>query len=63
MTLPNDYCRCHDDGCTHRKICARYLERNSGVDCTSHCASLFPYDISLSDPCPAFIEVKNDSRG
>jgi hypothetical protein len=30
MTLPDDYCRCHDDKCPERGDCMRWLERGRG---------------------------------
>ena len=62
-TLPNDICRCMDDGCSERTQCLRWLHRhrsyNNGM--VSMCQSLFPYDIPLSDPCPLRIPVNDET--
>ena len=60
MTLPLDICRCHDDGCSERETCLRWLCRNDGneTDRIPHAKSLFPYDIPISEPCPQKIEAE-----
>lgn len=60
MTLPSDICRCHDDGCHEREQCRRWLERESG---TTHAASLFPYDLALSEPCPMRLPLADAAGG
>ena len=55
--LPNDVCRCHDDGCSEREQCLRYLQRNNVGERTPYCPSLFPYDIPIGNPCPNKIEA------
>ena len=54
--LPNDDCRCHDDGCPERDGCRRYTERSTG---RVHCGSLFPFDEPLLSPCPLKIPLGN----
>jgi hypothetical protein len=55
MSLANDICRCHDDGCRDALRCARFTERMYGNPQTPRCVSLFPYDVPLGDPCPMLI--------
>ena len=43
MPLLDDICRCHDDACTHRYGCARWIERGGGTRRTPHSWSLYPY--------------------
>lgn len=38
--LPDDVCRCHDDGCPEREECKRYLQRNNGGVHVVHAATL-----------------------
>lgn len=60
--LPNDFCRCHDDGCPQHETCLRWVDRNYGRPDHSypHSPSLFPYDIPLGSPCP--MQIKVDER-
>ena len=58
-TLPNDVCRCHDKGCPKHETCLRWLARNSGTgEWVSHSGSLYPYDRSLDQECPMYVEEK-----
>jgi hypothetical protein len=50
--LPNDVCRCLDEGCSVKNQCLRYLQRDTGGERTPYCPSLFPYDLPIGDPCP-----------
>ena len=50
--LKDDICRCHDDGCKEHERCMRWTQRNTGGPNLTHCESMFPYDIPLSEPCP-----------
>ena len=56
-----DIARCHDDGCSEREQCLRWLDRNNPHPRTVHMASLFPYDIPLDSPCPCRIPPKEES--
>ena len=58
IVLPNDICRCHDDGCAYHLACVRWLDKNRGSGkWISQCGSLYPYDQPLGHACPSFIGI------
>jgi hypothetical protein len=38
--LPDDVCRCHDEQCSEREECRRFLQRNTGGVHVKQAASL-----------------------
>jgi hypothetical protein len=54
--LSNDICRCHDAGCPERERCARWIARTDDHREIERAASLFPFDINITDPCPYRID-------
>lgn len=56
--LADDIARCHDALCPERENCLCWLERDFGGARTSHHRSLFPYDISIDQPCPMRIPAR-----
>jgi hypothetical protein len=54
--MTNDICRCHDDGCSEREQCLRWLLRDDYSGEAPHMPSLFPYDLPIGDPCPRQIK-------
>jgi len=59
INLRLDATRCMAvDECEQRDDCARYLARFDDVGDRWVSPSLFPYDISLGDLCPMFLEVE-----
>jgi len=59
--LPNDVSRCLDDGCPQHETCRRWLDRDTGEgEWVCQCASLYPYDQPLGEPCPLYIPSEGD---
>ena len=52
--------KCFDRGCSQRNDCARY---DTAEPEYFDLPSLFPYDVSLSDPCPHFVDRDSPSQG
>ena len=38
--LLNDVCRCHDHECLKSQKCLRFLQRDTGNECSVHCHTL-----------------------
>ena len=38
--LPNDVCRCHDHKCQKSNKCLRFLQRDTGYECSVHTQTL-----------------------
>mgnify|MGYP001046628512 CR=1 FL=1 len=62
MSLPDDFCRCHDDACVQRESCARWMERESLGQRVVHAASLRMLD-PLGDYCVYWIEADRKING
>lgn len=44
VTVPEDICRCHDNGCPERNLCLRWMQRETGGPRTPHSHSLYQGD-------------------
>ena len=54
--IPNDICRCHDQECSQRMKCRRFLDRNTGDEHTAHTET-------MRDQwgCAYFLKADNDN--
>jgi hypothetical protein len=51
----DDVCRCHDDKCGARQMCARWIMRDEGGAMVNHAVTLKPGYCTHERPCGAYI--------
>lgn len=58
MKLAHDICRCHDETCERKIVCARYVLRETGGDWTGHTQTMKDHN----GDCFFFIDMNRESN-